>query len=113
MKPSPIWVAVAAALLPLGAAVADDDARVQTLLDRLEQQEARVKVLERKLEIQDENAKIAAQSTPIVKASSKGFSFQSADGANVVKLRGTLHFDHRSFLDDATPETADTWVLRR
>ena len=30
-----------------------------------------------------------------------------------MKLRGLLHFDGRYFLDDATPDTADTWILRR
>jgi phosphate-selective porin OprO/OprP len=49
----------------------------------------------------------------VVKASPSRFSFQSADGANSIRLRGVLHFDGRDFLDDATPETSDTWLLRR
>lgn len=80
---------------------------------QLESQQQQIKVLERKLELNDEAAKAAATSTPVVKAGPKGFSFQSADGANVVKLRGTLHFDGRRYFDDITPATADTWTFRR
>lgn len=80
---------------------------------RLESQQQQIKVLERKLELNDDAAKAAAASTPVVKAGPKGFSFGSPDGANVVKLRGTLHYDGRYFLDDTAPDLADTWVLRR
>ena len=57
----------------------------------------------------------AKETTPVVKASPKGFSLQSADGQNVIKLRGTLHFDGRFFESDdpsATPLT-DTWQVTR
>jgi phosphate-selective porin OprO/OprP len=84
-----------------------------TLQQRLEEQEQRLKILERKLELQEEAAKAAAASTPAVKASPSRLSFQSADGANSIRFRGVLHFDGRDFLDDTTPETADTWLLRR
>jgi len=80
---------------------------------QLESQQQQIKVLERKLELNDEAAKAAAASNPVVKAGPKGFSLQSPDGANVVKLRGTLHYDGRYFLDDNAPDSADTWLLRR
>lgn len=96
---------------PLSAAHAEPT--IQDLLQRLEEQEQKILVLERRLEIQDDAAKVAKDTTPVVKASPKGFSFQSADGQNTIKLRGVLHFDGRHFLDDATPETADTFALRR
>jgi phosphate-selective porin OprO and OprP len=90
---------------------ADD---LSDLRDRLEAQEQKIKVLERKLELNDEAAKAAAPTTPIVRASpQQGFRIQSADGANVARLRGVLHFDGRYFPDDITPATADTWLLRR
>jgi phosphate-selective porin OprO/OprP len=73
----------------------------------------RIQILERKLELQNEATAAAVSTAAIPKASAKGFSIASADGAHVVKLRGTLHFDGRSFADDITPETSDTWVLRR
>lgn len=43
----------------------------------------------------------------------QGFRIQSADAANVARLRGVLHFDGRYFPDDVTSATADTWLLRR
>jgi len=72
---------------------------------------ARLKVLERRLELQREAAQTAAAETPVVKASPKGFSLQSKDGANVIKLRGLFQADDRYFLDGATP--ASTALLRR
>jgi phosphate-selective porin OprO/OprP len=101
----------AASLLPMAAVGADPS--IAELLQRLEEQEQKILVLERKLEIKEEADKAAAGSTAVVKASPKGFSLQSADGQNQVKLRGVLHFDGRYFLDDTTAETADTFLLRR
>lgn len=80
---------------------------------QLESQQQQIKVLERKLELNDEAVKAAAASAPVVKAGPKGFSLQSADGSSIVKLRGTLHYDGRYFLDDVAPDSANTWVLRR
>ena len=98
-------------LLAAGAARADD---VSELRERLEAQEQKIRVLERKLELQDEAAKAAVPNTPVVRASpQQGFRIQSADGANVVRLRGVLQFDGRYFPDDITPATQDTWLLRR
>lgn len=101
----------AATLLPLHAARAEPT--VAELLQRLEAQEQKILVLERKLEIKEEADQNAAKSNAVVKASPKGFSLQSADGRNQVKLRGLLHFDGREFADDVTPDTANTWLLRR
>ncbi len=79
MKRLAAWTVLAVALTASNGALADA-ASEAALLERLEQQEQRIKVLERKLEIQDEAAKTAVTSTPVVKASPKGFSLQSADG---------------------------------
>lgn len=98
-------------LLAAGAAAADD---LSDLRERLEAQEQKIRVLERKLELQDEATKTAVSSAPVVRASpQQGFRIQSADAANVVRLRGVLQFDGRYFPDDITPATADTWLLRR
>jgi phosphate-selective porin OprO/OprP len=116
-------ILAAAILLPLGVAQAQDAAgaapqaqpTIQDLLQRIEDQEQKIKVLERKLEITDETAATAKASTPVVKASPKGFSFGSPDGQNQIKLRGTLHFDGRFFESDdpsSTPLT-DTWQVTR
>jgi phosphate-selective porin OprO/OprP len=99
--------------LALAAAGVQAD-ELSDLRQRLDQQEQKIRVLERKLELNDEAAKAAVPNTPIVRASpQQGFRIQSADGANVARLRGVLHFDDRYFPDDVTPATADTWILRR
>ena len=97
--------------LTAGGASADE---LSELRERLDAQEQKIRILERKLELYDEAAKAAAPNTPIVRASpQQGFRIQSADGANVARLRGVLHFDGRYFPDDITPATSDTWLLRR
>jgi phosphate-selective porin OprO/OprP len=75
-------------------------------------QEQKVLVLERKLEIQEEADKAAASSTATVKASEKGFSIQSADGRNQVKLGGVLHIDGR-FMTSEQESLPDTWQITR
>ena len=107
-----IAAAVSLTLLFAAGATAADD--LSDLRERLEAQEQKIKVLERKLELQDEAAKAAGPTTPVVRASpQQGFRIQSADAANVLRVRGVLHFDGRRFSDDITPATADTWTFRR
>ncbi|HET9448749.1 MAG TPA: porin [Steroidobacteraceae bacterium] len=107
-----IAAAVSLTLLFAAGATAADD--LSDLRERLEAQEQKIKVLERKLELQDEAAKAAVPTTPVVRASpQQGFRIQSADTANVLRVRGVLHFDGRRFSDDITPPTADTWTFRR
>jgi phosphate-selective porin OprO/OprP len=107
----PLAAAIAGVLLAAATAHADE---VSDLKQRLDDQEQKIRVLERKLELNDEAAKAAAPTTPIVRADpQRGFRLQSADGQNVARLRGVLHFDGRYFDDDVTAETADTWILRR
>lgn len=105
-----------ALLLPFaGNAVAqtatssDDNADLRR---EIEEQKQRLGVLERKLEIQDENAKAAAASQPKITANASRFQIASADGANFVRLRGTLFADSRTYGGDSVPETADTLLLR-
>ena len=101
------WAAIALALLPLSAALAED-ASVADLQKRLEEQEQRTRVLERTLEIQDENAQAALPGTPIVKAGPKGFSISSQDAANFIKLRGLVQIDGRYLIDAAGLGGSDT-----
>ena len=104
-------IAAAATLAPVAATHAE--ATNEELLQKIDELGQKVLVLERKLEIADETTQAAAKSTPVVKASPKGFSVESPDKQNTVKIRGTLHFDGRHFQDDTTPDTADTFLLRR
>jgi len=67
----------------------------------LQQQEElllqKVSVLERKNELAEEAAIAAKKTTPVVKAGNTGFSLESADAQNVIKLRGLLQTDYRYF----------------
>jgi phosphate-selective porin OprO and OprP len=115
---------------------------VATLRRLLEQAEARLRALEQRLAA-DEKAAAAsppAAGAPIPGAApapgtqpplspqyatpagasslaanfgSSGFTLQSADGANVIHFRGNLSVDGRFFSDAYTPETADTWLVRK
>jgi phosphate-selective porin OprO and OprP len=102
--------AVAAALLP---AVAQADPTSAELLQKIEDLSQKVLVLERKLEVQDEAAKTAVASTPVVKASPRGFSLASADNKNQLKLRGVMHVDGRFFESDDPEGLKDTWQATR
>jgi len=103
-------VLAAASLLPLSAARSEPT--IEDLLKRIEEQDQKILVLERKLEIKEEADKTAASSTATVKASERGFSIQSADGQNQVKLRGVVHVDGRFMLEDDTDLT-DQWQATR
>ena len=48
-----------------------------------------------------------------IKAGPTGFSFESADGANVIRFRGNLAVDGRWFMDHNTPESDDTFLFRK
>jgi len=102
--------AISALLSFCAYAQSADDTSVN---QQLAEQEQRIRVLERKLELSNETAAATAASNATVKASTAGFSIQSADGKNVIKLRGTLNVDGKYFVDGVTPTTADTFVLRK
>jgi phosphate-selective porin OprO/OprP len=104
----------AAVIAPLAVAQAQaEPPTMEELLQRLEQQEQAIKVLERRLEIKEETDATAAKSAGVVKASEKGFTVQSADGANNVKLRGVLHVDGRALLSEDDTIVDDQFLLRR
>jgi phosphate-selective porin OprO/OprP len=106
--------AAAVILLPAGLALAQEQQPdVAALLQKIEDQEQRLRVLERKLELQNDATTAATAAVPVVRATPNRFSFQSADGANSIRLRGVLNFDARRYTDDITAETADTFLLRR
>jgi phosphate-selective porin OprO/OprP len=112
--PAKRWRAAAlaaASLLPFSAARAEPS--IAELLQRLEEQEQKILVLERKLEIREEADKSTTASAAVAKASPRGFSIQSADAQNQVRLRGVLHFDGRYLGNDDPNGTTDTWQATR
>ena len=104
----------AAVIAPLAVAQAQSQQpTIEELLHRLEQQEQAIKVLERRLEIKEETDATAARANAQVKASEKGFSLQSADNSNNIKLRGVLHFDGRDLLSEDPTIVDQQFLLRR
>lgn len=108
---SSLRASIATILLITAASASADE--LADLRKRLDEQEQKIKVLERRHELEQEARQAAAPATPIVKAGPRGFSIATPDDANVLKLRGVLHFDGRRYYDDITPSTADTFILRR
>jgi len=102
----------AAVIAPLSMAQGQQPT-MEELLQRLDAQEQAIKVLERKLELKEETDAAAVKSNAQVKASEKGFSIQSADNSNNIKLRGVLHVDGRALLSDDDTIVDDQFLLRR
>jgi len=105
-------ILIAASSTAFAGGEPDADSRIEALEKKIQQLEQKlagtqsvnevdqkVRVLERKVELADEAAANAKKTTPVVKASNSGFSLESADGKNVIKLRGLLQTDYRGFLD--------------
>lgn len=86
--------------LPI-AAHANDSSELEELRNLVQELSQQVKVLARKGEIAEEETTAAKKTTPVVKASSGGFGLESADGKNVIKLRGLLQADYRAFQNGA------------
>lgn len=101
-----------ASLLPLSGVALAQDSNTD-LRQEIEAQKQRLAVLERKLEINDVAAKAAAATAPRITVNASRFQIGSTDNSNVIRLRGTLHVDHRVFGGDSVAETADTLILRR
>ncbi len=80
---------------------ANDNTELEELRGLVQELSQQVKVLARKGEITEEEIAAAKKTTPVVKASEKGFGLESADGKNVIKLRGLLQADYRSFQQGA------------
>jgi len=66
-------------------------------LGQSEQVDQKVRVLERKAEIVVEESAAAKKVTPVVKASNAGFSIESADAKNSIRLAGVFQSDYRYF----------------
>jgi len=82
--------------LPM-AAQANDSSELEELRNLVQELSQQVKILARKGEINSEETAAAKKITPLVKASENGFGLESADGQNVIKLKGLLHVDHRNY----------------
>ena len=113
------------------AVFANDSTELEELRALVQELDQKVKILARKGEVADEDATTAKKSTPIVKASEKGFGLESADGKNSIKFGGLIQYDYRSFDQGANDvrnrsdqragdlnaqgfhDANDTWLARR
>ncbi len=104
----------ASALLATGllslpySANANDSTELEELRGLVQELSQQVKILARKGEINEETAAADKKAAPVIKASSSGFSFGSADGKNEIKFRGLIQADHRSFSEGANDVRART-----
>lgn len=115
-----------------GQALANDSDELEKLRALVQELDQKIRVLDRKSELAEEAAAAKKKETPIVKASEKGFGLESADGKNLIKLRGLLQADYRAFENGASEvrnrtsnragnvdvetgfhDAADTGLLRR
>ena len=81
---------------------------------RVEQLDQKVRVLERKAELDQEAAVERKKSEPRVSIGASGFALSSANTNFVVKLKGVLQVDSRTFINDNPALTGnDGFLLRR
>lgn len=89
-------------------AVTPDDGPSAAELDQ------KLRILERKEELAAEAAAARAKESPQLAIGPSGFSFASADTNFVLKVRGVVQLDSRTFFDDhPLSEGNDGFVLRR
>ncbi len=86
------------------------NAALQEQLDAVSQQ---LDIVARQQEIDAEQTAEALPNTPVVALGERGLSIRNRAGDYEVRLRGVVHFDHRSFFgDDGVPAT-DGFLFRR
>ncbi|MEY2407989.1 MAG: phosphate-selective porin OprO and OprP [Verrucomicrobiota bacterium] len=117
-SPRIVWPSVLAVGLTAFSALtlrADDDSAetIKALRQRLEELDAKVRNLERKAG-QDESPAEKAKPAPTVSIGQNGFVLGSADSNFVVRLKGVLQLDSRTFFDDNPSSSGnDGFLLRR
>ncbi|WP_146180324.1 porin [Opitutus sp. ER46] len=97
----------AASTLPLAAASEADDVRV--LREQVAALQQQLTALTQRIEAKEQAPALAA---PKINLTDKGFSFSSADAANLIRFRGVAQFDSRVFLNDEGI-TNNSFLLRR
>ncbi|HEX9652421.1 MAG TPA: hypothetical protein VGA99_01815, partial [bacterium] len=80
-----VFIVMVIFLMSLAVSFAQDTTAVSKRINALDQ---RIRVLEGKLELEKQAATTEPKTTPVLTASSSGFSFQSGDGAYAIKFRG-------------------------
>lgn len=83
-----------------------------TVNERLKDLDQKVRILQRQREIEAEAAEERKKTASQFTAGKEGFSWKSADGDFVLRLRGYVQLDGRFFSQD-TPAGTDTFLMRR
>ena len=110
------WVAVAALLSAQAGYVLGQDQgdELQRLKRQLEELDQKVKILDRNKELETETAEAKAKTLPTVNLGASGLTVVSGDSNFVLKVRGYVQADSRTFLDDdKSLKGNDTFLLRR
>ena len=94
---------------------ADDETAetIKALKKQIEELDQRVRILDRKSELDKEASAELARSAPTMSSDGRGFTLQSADTNFVLKLRGLLQLDSRTYVNDGGIKNNDSFVLRR
>src|SRR6266545_7498362 len=94
---------------------ADDETAetIKALKKQIEELDQRVRILDRKSELDKEASAELARSAPTMSSDGRGFTLQSADTNFVLKLRGLLQLDSRTYVNDGGINNNDTFLLRR
>ena len=128
---SPLLIG-SSALIFSGISYANDSTELEDLRALVQALDQKVRILDRKNEVAEEASVAKKKEAPVIKSSEKGFSIESADGQNSIKLGGLIQYDYRSFdsgandvrnrsdaragsLDAVTGfhDANDTWLARR
>ncbi len=92
----------------------DQNDELKQLKQQLEALEQKVKILERNKELEAETAEARTKTLPTVNLGASGLKVTSGDSIFVLKVRGYVQADSRTFLDDNKAlKGNDTFLLRR
>ena len=83
-----------------------------TVDQRLEDLDQKIRILQRQREIEAEAAEERKKTASQFTAGREGFSWKSADGDFLLRLRGYVQLDGR-FFSGGTPTGTDTFLMRR
>lgn len=112
----PYWLALvlAGAGLFLPARAQDTTEQIKALREQIEVLDQKVRVLERKQELEAEEAAAKAKDTPQLSIGQSGFVLRSSDTNFVLKIKGVIQLDSRTFAHD-NPGTIGNngFILRR
>ncbi|HWN97372.1 MAG TPA: porin, partial [Methylomirabilota bacterium] len=110
------WLAIVAVLCAqTGYVPAQEQSdELKQLKQQIQALEQKVKILERNKELEAEGVEARAKTLPTVHLGASGVNVTSGDSNFVLKIRGYVQADSRTFLnDDSSLKGNDTFLLRR